>query len=225
MPVKLPLLAALLFFFSFSLKAAPGDWRDIASRSDRSADSMILQAMNGDDLETALQLCEGVGSRSDPYAADIIESLAALHKSTSSSRSELLLRVLLSGLFDTSRSSAEIRDRSIANAAALETLFARIRSFKDFQLIGILLGVLPYRQGDNGAAILMEVGARLISDLGGGNGLIPSQEIALGFDYLAGVEQAPSPDFLDQCVSIARLSREKVLMDRARTVAAALASR
>jgi hypothetical protein len=218
------MLSMVLFLFaSVSLCAAPADWKDIASRSDRSADAMILQTMNGDDLDAALQLCEGVGVRSDPYAADIIESLAARHASATSDRTELLLRVLLAGLFDPSRSEGEIRDRAAANAGALGTLFDRIETFKDFQLTGVLLGILPSMQGYDAAPVLTRVGSRLVADLRKAEGVITSQEIALAFDYLATVEKLPSSDFLDQVVSIARSSREKVLVDRARAVAAALA--
>jgi hypothetical protein len=57
-----------------------------------------------------------------------------------------------------------------------------------------------------------------------GKGFVLSQDLALALDFLTAVETTRRPDFLEQCSAIARLSREKLVADRAREVAREIAA-
>ena len=50
------------------------------------------------------------------------------------------------------------------------------------------------------------------------------QDLALALDFLSAVERTRRPEFLGQCTDIARLSREKTVVQRAREVARAIAA-
>jgi hypothetical protein len=204
--------------------AVAAEWTALASASDHAQDPLILQAMESGDFETRVQLCVGVGKRADPFAGAIIESILTHDRGVKGFQSELLLRMLLGSLFDASWGDGGIRTRVEANVTALVDLYDRIAEWKDPQLTGILVRLLPFMKGYDVDPPLMQIGARLVDGLTRSRGVITSQEIALALDYLASVERMPSLDFLDQCVSIAELSREKILVDRARSVAAVLMS-
>jgi hypothetical protein len=72
---------------------------------------------------------------------------------------------------------------------------------------------------------LMAVASRLVAELREDRGVIVSQDIALALDFLLAAEKTPGRDFLETCIAIARLSREKVLVDRARAVVKVILAR
>ena len=205
--------------------AAAADWGSFALKSDRSDDSVILAAMDTQDFDTKFLLCQGVGARADPFAGDIINSLLARHTGAESYRVELLVRVLIQGLFDPTRGEAAIRARLAANSVVLAAMTDHIDRWKDAQLTAALVRVLPLMEAREALPPLMGVASRLVSELREERGAIASQDIALAMDFLSAVEKMPGRDFLEPCIAVSRLSREKVLVERARSVVKVILAR
>ena len=205
--------------------AAAADWSTFALQSDHSEDPVILEAMDTQDFDAKLLLCQGVGRRADPFAGDIIDSLLARHTGAERFRAELLVRVLMQGLFDPARGEKAIRDRVAANRVALVEMTGHIDRWKDPQLTAELVRVLPLMDAREALSPLMEVASRLVDELRESRGAIASPDIALALDFLSAVEKMPGRDFLQPCIAISRLSREKVLVDRARRVVIAILAR
>jgi hypothetical protein len=210
------IIAGLLLMVS--QLAAAADWGTFALKSDHNDDPVILEAMDTQDFDTKILLCQGVGRRDDPFAGDIIDSLLARHTGAESYRAELLVRVLMQGLFDPARGEAALRARVAANRRVLAEMTGRIDRWKDPQLTAALVRVLPLMEARDALPPLMEVASRLVAELREDRGIIVSQDIALAMDFLSAVEKVPGRDFLEPCIAISRLSREKVLVDRARGV-------
>jgi hypothetical protein len=203
--------------------AIAADWGTLAAGSDRTLDTTLVSALNTEDFGTAIMICEGIGRRGEPYAGDVIASLAAGNPGRTDSQRELLLRILLEKLFDPARDEPAIQARIAANSEELDSLVGRIAQWKDPQLVGVLVRVLPSLPGKTALPALAEAGSRAIDELRQGMGLVSPQEGAL-LDFLSSVERISSEDFLEQCTAIARLSRDKVIVDRARAIARAIAS-
>ena len=208
-------LAAALLLLTTQLVAA-ADWRSFASESSRGDDPAILEALGSGDFEVRMLLCQGIGTRAEPFAADIIGSLRDRSIRHEGFRASLLLRVLLSGMFDPARGEAEIRARVAANQEILTDMAAHIGDYRDQQLTGILVRILPLLPSDTALSSLMVVGSRLTAELQSDQGVIPSQDIDLALDFLSTAARMKSQDLLDPCVVVSRLSREKVVVDAAR---------
>jgi hypothetical protein len=213
-------LATLLLFVAFLAPCA--DWAAFASRSSRGDDPFLIQTMASVDFDTRLSICRGIGERPDPYAADIIDSFFARYSARESYRDSLLLRELLAGLFDPARGEADLRARVTANESSLAAMADRLGDRLDPQLAGALVRILPLMPSGTALPALMDVGARLTGELRRRSGEIAPQESALVLDYLGAAETLKSQDTLDQCIQIAELSREKVVVDRARQTMKAL---
>jgi hypothetical protein len=204
--------------------AIAADWGTLAAGSDRTLDTALVSALNTEDFGTAIMICEGIGRRGEPYAGNVIASLAAGNPGRTDSQRELLLRILLEKLFDPARGEPAIQARIAANSEELDSLVGRIAQWKDPQLVGVLVRVLPSLPGKTALPALAEVGLRAVNELRQGMGLVSPQEGALLLDFLSSVERISSDDFLEQCTAIARLSRDKVIVDRARAIVGAIAS-
>jgi hypothetical protein len=207
-----------------ALAASASDWGTLAAESDRTLDPMLLAAMQDEDFDTKVLICEGVGRRGDPFAGDIIASLMAGNVGKKSDPVELLLRTLLKGLFDPSRGEDGIGERIAANRDELDSMAGRMAEWRDPQLVGALVRILPSLSTPKALPALAQAGLRVVKVLEKGNGVIPSQEDALILDFLSSVERTRRVEFLEQCTAIARLSREKLIVDRARAVARVIVS-
>jgi hypothetical protein len=217
---------AILVFLAISIaSAAAADYGSFVAASDRRDDGLILEILKDADLQTSVQICQAIGSRSDPYAADILSSLLAGFSKTGEYKTEYLLRVAMSSLFDPSHGDQELRARFEANAAVLEEMVTNIGGFQDPQLMGILVGLLPRLASANRLRALMDVGARIIDHLGKTDGALSAPDRGLAFDYLSAVQEIGNADFLEPCLAIARLSRDRVLVQKSRQVSKLLADR
>jgi hypothetical protein len=208
-------MAAALLLLTAQLVAA-ADWRSFAADSGRGDDSAILEALSGGDFEIRMAICQGIGTRAEPFAADIIDYLRQRGVRQDGYRASLLLRVLLDGMFNPARGEAEMRARVAANKEILMDIAARIGDYRDPQLTATLVRILPLLPSDTALPALMVVGSRLTSELQRNQGVIPSQEIDLVLGFLSTAARMKSQDLLDPCVVVARLSREKVVVDAAR---------
>jgi hypothetical protein len=192
------------------------DWVAFAVQSNRGDDPLLIETMASVDFDTRLQICRGIGERADPFADDIIDSFFARYSTRENYRDSLLLRELLSGLFDPARGEADLHARVRANESSLAAMAGRLGECQDAQLAGALVRVLPMMSRGTALPALMDVGARLIGALRRGKGMVPSQQSALALDYLSAAASLKSPDSLGQCIEISQLSREKVVVDKAR---------
>jgi hypothetical protein len=216
------LTAALLLVIA--QVAGAMDWESFASTSDRRDDPVLIDAMAQADLDTKLQVCRGVGARAERYDVDILDWILSLRATGETARGELLLRVLLAGLFDPGRGDAELRARADANGRVLSLLAARLPGLHDAQLIGVLVRAFPLMPPAEGLPAIMEVGNRVVEGLRGSAGVVPPTETALALDFLSAADAVKSRDLLPPCTEIARFSREAVLTREARRVARLLAA-
>lgn len=217
------LYAVLLMLAAGTLGAQ--DWESYAAGSDRSMDALILQNMAEGDLETRIALCRGLGRRSDQDVQAIIDALVSERRLDVGGTSELLLRWLISSARDAHPQAEGLRAWGAANARSVDVLLERMPGWKSAQLKGALLSLAVIAPGSRGANAIMDVGLELVRELQEApDGLMPSQDTALALDFLAAARQVPRRDFFGVCADIARLSREKVLVDAARGAARELAA-
>ncbi len=205
-----------------SALASAQDWGSFAAASGRADDPAILQALAEGDLSERTAICRGIGERNDPYAADIIGWLLGRNVGAEKAQVEILLRVLLQGLFDPARGPERLRSAAAENAGALGSMISRIDRWTDPQLKSPLVRVLPSLPAGDALPALLVVGSGLVDLLRSGEGLLSPGHTGLALDYLSAVESTKCTDALEQCAAIARLSRDKVLVERARAVAKGL---
>ncbi|HEY9594892.1 MAG TPA: hypothetical protein VHE79_10465 [Spirochaetia bacterium] len=203
------------------------DWRSFAAGSGPSEDSLLLDVMDGHDLDTELAICQGVVERRDHAVGGFIDALAARHHGVgpSSDRAELLLRVTVAGLFSDGLTDAETAVRVSANRSALEDLERRITEWRDPQLVSLLVGLAPRMDPGIGLPALMRVYVRLVGALRDGRGDTSPPMTALGLAWCRAVETAGGRDFLDPCVTVASLSTDPDLVAAARRAARQLVVR
>jgi len=216
-------ISALLLFAAAVASAA--DWGTLAADSDRRLDSVLVSALQSEDFDTRILICMGIGKRADPFAGDILTALLENNAGKMSDRIELLLRMLLQGLFDQLKGQKWISDRIAANRDVLDSMARRMAQWKDPQLAGALVRILPALGTPGALPGLAQTGSRVVNMLETGQGVMLSQDLALALDFLTAVQATGRADFLEQCTAIARLSREKVVVDRAREVARAITTR
>ena len=198
------------------------DWAAFVANSDRTEDGLILDIMNGADFDTRVHICEALGLRTDPYAEDILSWLVARFSRSAEQETEVLLRVTMNSLFDEASSDQVLRDRIQANSLFIDELIKRMADFHDPMLRDSVIRLLPHVADGNRLSALMGVGAGIESSLRQGS--ISAAETALAYEYLTVVQQIGTPDFLESCLAIARLSWSKDLTEKAHQVARVLAS-
>jgi hypothetical protein len=204
--------------------AAAQDWNAFAAGSGRADDPVLLQALADGDFSERALICAGIGRRDDPYASDVVQWLLERNAGTARFQIEILLRMLLQGLFDPARGEQRMRAAIAENAPALGSMIVRIDRWTDPQLKSALVRLFPLMPAADVLPALLAVGSGLVRHLESAPGLIPSQEMELAMDYLTAVEATKAADAFAQCAALARLSREKVLVERARSVARAVAA-
>jgi hypothetical protein len=211
------LICALLI--TASALASAEDWGTFAARSARADDQILMQALGEGDFGEKAAICSGIGRRDDPYAADVIEWLLERNAGTEKAQVEILLRMVLQGLFDPARGQPRMRSAITENTVALRSMISRIDRWTDPQLKSLLVRLFPFMPAAEVFPALLTVGSGLVNLFASGEGLIPSQEMGLALDYLSVAETMTCHDCFEQCAALARLSREKVLVDRARAAA------
>lgn len=200
------------------------DWASYTAQSTSGDDGLLISVMESGDFDTRASICSSMGKRQDPDARTVLSWLLAGYSKTSVPRVELLLRLALSSLFDDVPDDAVLSRRVSANALVLAELVHDIDGFFDPLLQGVIVRLLPRLPADDARRGLMTVGTELVAKIREGGGNLSAGETSLCFDYLATVRLIGNGDFLEHCVSLARLSRDKRLVDAARSAATFLAS-
>jgi len=196
------------------------DWESVAARSDPSMDGFIVQSIIDGDLENGIALCKGLGRRKDLDVQAVIDSLATRRTPGSETKSEVMLRWLVVSAKDAHPEADSLRAWAAANSRSVDLLLERISLWKSAQLKGALLTLAVIAPEDRGARAIMDVGRDVVRELEDSpDGLIPPQDIALALDFLAAARRSARAELFPVCADIARLSREKVLVDAARSAA------
>jgi len=216
----------LLLLFSLCAASAQAvDWGAFVASSDRGDDRLILEIMEGADFDTRVQMCEALGSRKDPYAEDILSWLMARFSPSTEHESEVLVRLTMKSFFDEAPNDQVLRERLQANPGFIDDLVGSVAKWQDPMLKDSIIRLLPHLGDMNRLPALMEVGTGIVETLQRTAGNISAAETRLAYDYLAIVQAIGTPDFLEPCLAIARLSRDKDLTLKARQVSGLLAGR
>jgi hypothetical protein len=195
-------------------------WREFALASDRRLDDVILAVLEGATLDEKLEILSAVGQRVDPFIGAYIDAFL-LHHPEKPAEDEHLLRILLDTAFPRDMPLGHLAERISPNQVALLAAAARLSSFTDPQLRAAIVRLLPLLPG--GRADLLALVDGMVDRLGLGSGLLEPRENGLLLDALDAMRAIGSPDFLGPALSVARLSRERVVVERARATALVLA--
>ena len=209
-------------FLPVAARAAAVDWGAFALNSSRAQDPLLITVLQDADLDTALQICRGVGGRAEPYAGDILDVLLSLHHAADGGASEVMLRAILQGLLDPARSVPPLAQRIAANITSLQALASRIPVLKDPQLVAALVRIIPGTPGLDAGPLLMGAANRIVWELRQGRGHLYPQEKALALDLLAAMTAAGGGDFVAFCASVEKLSDDGDLVSAARAPARSL---
>jgi hypothetical protein len=195
-------------------------WREFALASDRRLDGVILEVLEGATLDEKLEILSAVAQRGDPFIGAYLDAFL-LHHLARPAESEHLLRILLDTAFPRNATAEHLAARVEPNRTALLAASARLATFSDPQLCAAIVRVIPLLP--EGRGDLLALVDRMADRLELRNGLLDPRENGLLLDALASIEAIGSPDFLEPVISVARLSRERVVVERARATALVLA--
>jgi len=213
------LLLALLALLGAAAPAA-ALWHELALASDRRFDDVMLDILEGATLDEKLEILAAIGQRDDPEIGAYLDDFLGRHPAQPA-LSEHLLRILLDSAFPRDAPPDRLAARVAPNQAALLAAAARLASFSDPQLCAAIARVVPLLPG--GRADLLGLVDRLVDRMERTDGLLDPRENGLLLDALEAARAIGSPDFLEPVLSVARLSRERVVVERARAVALVLA--
>jgi hypothetical protein len=194
-------------------------WREFALASDRRLDDVMLDILEGATLDEQLEILAAIGQREDPEIRAYIDDFLGHHPSRPA-QSEHLLRILLDSAFPRDADPDRLAARVEPNRSALLAAAARLATFSDPQLCAVIVRVIPLLPG--GRADLLGLVDRLVDRMLRTDGLLDPRENGLLLDALEAMRAIGSPDFLEPVLSVARLSRERVVVERARAVALVL---
>ncbi len=202
------------------------DWQAYAARSDRSMDPFLIQNLAAADLETGIAICRGLGRRPDlDVQAEIDFLLSQRTPARSAADTEVMLRWLVASATEAHPRQEELAAWVAANAPQVDRLLESMPRWKDAQLEGALLALAVIAPGTSGTAAIMEVAREVIRRLKDSpDGTISPQDTALALDVVNAARQAGKRVFFEPCVQIARLSRDKTLVDAARAAARELST-
>lgn len=219
-----PASTVRLFLILLALLAAATPagalWREFALASDRSYDTIILEMLEGTTLDERLEILSAVGEREDPFIGAYLDDFLLRHTSRPA-ESEHLMRVLLESAFPRSSALEQLAGRVAPNQAGLLAAASRLATFADPQLCAAIVRLIPLLPG--GLSDLLGTVDRLVDRLAEGDGFLDPRDDGLLLDALEAMGRTGSHDFLEPALSVAHLSREKVVVERARAVAWALA--
>lgn len=218
------LIAAMVALEALRAWAAVPGWEGFVEGSDRSANPAIIQLVSTSDFAEKKALLSAIGRRAEPYAGDIIESLASGYLGREEFKGELLLRILLDSLFSTALPPSTRADRIQANREALGGIVLRLTHFSDPQLAGVIVQIIPDLGQKQYFPILSEQAAILIARMEKQKGELSPMDTDLLLALLDCFIANPSADFLEICLTAARISRNEATVSRSRSAAAAIAA-
>ena len=160
-------------------------WREFALASDRSYDTVILEALDGATLDERLEILTAVGEREDPFIGSYIESFLLRHTSRPA-ESEHLMRVLLETAFPRTAALEQLAGRVAPNHADLLAAASRLATFADPQLCAAIVRLIPLLPG--GLSDLLGTVDRLVDRLAREDGHLDPRE-KFCWDYWITVDE------------------------------------
>jgi hypothetical protein len=183
--------------------------------TDRLQNPLLLEAMQGGDLDDALQAAQALGRREDAYVSDILSGLL-------SRRQEIPLLFLLRAVFPPEQSPQVLAGRLSANQSGLEELAAKLQDF-GLALRREVVRVLRFT-GDRAfdGPVLAQAGW-LSERLRAQAGQAETELAELALEVLAYAGSSANPVFLEPVLLLQEGCRSAVIARRAAAVAAELA--
>jgi hypothetical protein len=223
--VRAFIVLILLMVAAHGLPAtAAADWEGLAASSGPSLDPTLLSLLLTGEMETRLAVCRGLAKRADPVLGTFIDALSSRHTGRTSWQDELCLRTLIDGAFDPGLPESTLSSRLATNSSVIDDLLGRIDDWQDPLLVGSLVKVAGRVRSQAAVHAIASAASRIVDELGAADGRLTPQSVSLARDCLAAIRGLGRDDMLWYCVEIARLSREKSLVDAARLTALLLAA-
>jgi hypothetical protein len=201
-------LGFLIIFLQPLLALSLPEWIIL---SDRSMNGEIVEMIKSTDYETALSIAEALGTRQDPYLADIIMAIFNTHHGKDSAKYEYLLEVMLHSLFNLKLSDGELKNRYELNKGALNQLITNMPYVESPDLKKELIQIIPL-------ILACEMEA-LISILKKEKGYLEKSQDQELLTLLWAMQRLALPDFIDLCNTVACLSSNKDVVKLARQAA------
>lgn len=190
--------------------------------TDRTNNPEIREFITESDLESAIQAAKALGSRPDPFVADIVAALLEQSSNRTASQSGFILRILLSSVFPSGMDKQLLQKRLLENKESLDLLAANLSRFTP-QLKAEVLRLLRSPALESYDAILLEQGKELSDLLKSQNGFADAEQTALIETFLESVTSRKDPDFLDPVLRILERTRQKSIAEKAKLAALSLA--
>ncbi len=216
--------AFLCVFLAVGLHTEAEGWESFVKASGRADNPEIISLVQEYDLQTALIVLQAVGEREDPYAADILDAVAAGHVTKLIYQREYLLRILLESLFDSALPVRTLSSRVEANRESLDSLVRGLNGLTDPQLKSVLVKVLELLGGSGYAPVVAGALSDSIQRMEDYGGNLSPMHVELLLSLLSYVSRHPSSDFLGICTVVARLSRDVRVVERARSISSTIAA-
>ena len=197
------------------------DWENWAAKSDRSMDSIFVDAISKGNLETGISICKGLGRRADLDVGAVTDLLLSQRSPVlPPANVEVMLRWMLAAAVRAHPAEDALRAWMDANAPQVHEMLERVRQWKDPQLKGALLPLALIAPDRMGTAAIAEIGTQIVRHLEDSpNGLLGAPETALAMDFLSAARKTRDPALFDLCVQTARFSRDTGVVEAARAAA------
>ncbi len=206
----LVLLALALFGLPAVLPAE--HW---AAFTDRRQNSVILETLQGEDLDEALQAARGLGLREDPYVGDILSGLRG-------GGQEVPLLFLLRAVFPPEQSQAALDRRLSVNREGLDVLASGLQGFSP-ALRREVVRVLRLANDRSYDRLVLAQAGWLGDRFRAQAGRAEAELAELALEVLAYAGSSANPVFLDPVLRLKEGSRSTPLARRAAEVARELA--
>jgi len=209
---------AVAFLAVAALSAAASDWHRFVAESDRTANPMIIELLAGSDIADQLDIVSALGKREDPYVEDVIQWICMGFNSRKDFQREYVLRTLLGSLLESSLPHDLLTDRASVNFDELEKLIRGMSEMRDPLLRNELLRIMELLPVELIPCVSQQFAAVLLKIKAGGGETGPGDR-ALLLTLLSYAARHPRGEFLQPCLETARSSREKLVVENARTAA------
>jgi len=226
------MLLCLLLTCAQPLHAA--NWVTFAAASTRAEDPLLIQVLRESDFQERVDICSALAARKDVFISDVIESVIQERTSgprggvslgsEASAGAELLVRILVAPMADTSQPSDLRRARLAANQPALDLLLDRLETLEDPQLVAELVRMAPLMEPAGARRLLGRVASMTIGRLRASGGHPDARDTALLLDWVSIAAVVRGRDLLEPLVEISALTRDKAVVGAAREAARTVAS-
>jgi hypothetical protein len=231
-------LTLLFCLLTVPFSAATADIGDWVAVSDRRDNTVIAAAIIDSLLNEQILAIRALGRRKDFDVSEIMDTLGFTRWPNDSSRSDYLLRLLLSSVFpplaggdpgagsggsDGDASAVmELRMRLLANKDSFDRLAAKIGTMEDLQLRAEIIRLIPYTGSMKQRGYLLAEADAVLEMLADGKTTASQTDYIL--TYLLALKQLDDAIFLEPCLRIFERSAEAAISRLARSVIRSLSA-